>query len=516
MLTLHSSPNFDPGGQLYPPARHPDQRLDLRVQPQYTIYDSGEKAAEFIVDALLSYFRGDPFKPHLSKAKDSRTLEVKIQLVGEEHVLIQDEVPVNSSRESLSFELRQLKARLEPYAIELEAQLSGPEHLTYHAETELYYLPAKNNGSTVRIDNLYGGMMVANRATKFSFEPLLPFGFYTNCSGYLNQSLNNVSAYKDLGFNAINPVCSFADGGLDHMLDWLDEENLWFQYDMRGSYLNLSSVSEQIPLVKHRPNLLSWYTADEPDGWQYNLSSTRAVYDLLKREDPYHPTGLVLNCDNYYFEEYISGTVISWKTRTQKFNTTCNETYGDCGCGNCKSSLLDVSDRLDSYAEYQSWLGLPEKPQWSVLQAFSGEHYWAHSPSPSETWVMMILSFNHKAKAMMGWTFPTTPVLLGTAHGMMAKVASQPPVRDFLIGHDPKAIPVDSHPLLDVAYSVLVGMANIETDHSNTTLVIELPVKVHNVMDQPWGYLSWYLDEEGILCTSGLEGLTSSIVTLHV
>lgn len=43
----------------------------------------------------------------------------------------------------------------------------------------------------------------------------------------------------------------------------MDSVDLWYQYDMRGSYLNLSSVAEQIPLVKDRSNLLSWYTADE-------------------------------------------------------------------------------------------------------------------------------------------------------------------------------------------------------------------------------------------------------------
>ena len=74
------------------------------------------------------------------------------------------------------------------------------------AETPIYYLPAKDTGSMVKIDNLNGGMLVANNATDSNFEPLLPFGFYTSCSGYLNYSLTNVSAYKDMGFNAVNPV----------------------------------------------------------------------------------------------------------------------------------------------------------------------------------------------------------------------------------------------------------------------------------------------------------------------
>lgn len=58
-------------------------------------------------------------------------------------------------------------------------------------------------------------------------------------------------------------VCAFTDGDLGFLFDWMDSVDLWYQYDMRGSYLNLSSVAEQIPLVKDRSNLLSWYTADE-------------------------------------------------------------------------------------------------------------------------------------------------------------------------------------------------------------------------------------------------------------
>ena len=51
------------------------------------------------------------------------------------------------------------------------------------------------------------------------------------------------------------------------MFDALDDYNILYQYDMRGSYLNLTQVAAQIPLVKDRPGLLTYYTADEPDGW---------------------------------------------------------------------------------------------------------------------------------------------------------------------------------------------------------------------------------------------------------
>ncbi|KAF7188454.1 hypothetical protein HII31_10116 [Pseudocercospora fuligena] len=366
------SPNFNPGGQLYPPKPTPSLHLHLTVQPRYSIYDSSETKGDFIVDVR---------SPHDGWQQESRghggseahgQLEIIIRTSGSKVALATGAIPLGGSEQSIAFDLGSLRPQLEPYKIDVTAtKKHGWKSVNYTTNTELYYLPAKRSGSTVKIDNLNGGMLVANNATIFKFEPILPFGFYTSCSDYLNNSMANATAYKDLGFNAINPVCAYPDGDMSSILGELDALDVWYQYDMRGSYLNLSSVAEQIPLVKDRSHLLSWYTADEPDGWQYALNSTRLAYDLLKREDPYHPTALVLNCQNYYFEDYTSGTDIIMQDAypvgidphfSRKFNTTCNTTYGDCGCDNCMGSLLDVSDRLDTFEKYQSWLEIPQKP----------------------------------------------------------------------------------------------------------------------------------------------------------
>jgi len=308
----------------------------------------------------------------------------------------------------------------------------------------------------------------------------------------------------------------------------MDEVNLWYQYDMRNSYLNLSSVAEQIPLVKDRSSFLSWYTADEPDGWQYALNSTKLAYDLLKREDPYHPVGLVLNCENYYFKEYTSGAdyimedaypVAINPTYSIPWNTTCNETYGDCGCDDCIGSLTDVSNRLDDFFEYQSWLGQWEKPLWSVLQAFSGEGYWSRDPTPEETWVMMLLSFNHHAKGIMSWTFPASSVL-EAAHGAMAKVATKPLVSNFLLSGEPTAVEILGHPALDVAYwkegdKLLLSFANTESQASNGTVDLPLPFAVRGVESQPWGDLAHTLRGRK-LSIPKMPALASSLMILQV
>jgi hypothetical protein len=343
---MTGSPNYDPDGWLSAPKPSHTPMLYVQVQPRHSIYDSSESTGEFIVDAELSYIHGQPWTNSTptgavgNATQPFGLLEFDIRIEETNQLLVSNGMAVNSSNKPFGFDFSALQPRLDPYNIVLNgAPTSSYPNQSYTATTELYYLPKKNNGSTVKIDNLYGGMLVANNVTNYAFEPLLPFGFYTSCSGYLNYSWANVSAYKGFGFNAINPVCAFTDGDLGFLFDWMDEVNLWYQYDMRGSYLNLTQVSEQIPLIKDRSSFLSWYTADEPDGWQYALNSTRLAYDLLKKEDPYHPTGLVLNCYNYYFDEYASGAdyimedayPVGINATYSKWNTTCNETYGDCG-----------------------------------------------------------------------------------------------------------------------------------------------------------------------------------------
>ncbi|EME83333.1 uncharacterized protein MYCFIDRAFT_174789 [Pseudocercospora fijiensis CIRAD86] len=525
----YSSPNFDPGGQLYPPRPAPSPHFHLTAQPRYSIYDSSETKGEFIVDVKHPHDGWQQGSGGYGGPEAHGQFEIIISTSGSKVPLATSSMTLGQSERLISFDLRRLRPQLEPYRIEVSVTKKHSWRSSDHTtETELYYLPAKRTGSTAKVDNLNGGMLVANNGTNFEFKPILPFGFYTSCSDYLNNSIANVTAYRDLGFNAINPVCAYPDGDMSSILNSLDALDVWYQYDMRGSYLNLSSVAEQIPLVKDRSNLLSWYTADEPDGWQYALNSTKLAYELLKREDPYHPTGLVLNCQNYYFEEYTSGTDIIMQDAypvgidphfSRKFNTTCNATYGDCGCDNCIGSLLDVSDRLETFAKYQSWLEIPQKPLWSVLQAFSGEKYWSRDPTPDETFVMMILSFNHNAKGIMSWIFPPSKSL-SHAHSLVAKATTTRPVLDFLLSGDPIPIKLSSQKSVDVAFwsfetLKMVSIVHTSEDESSGRVKIELPFSAIKVVMQPWGSLNWTLSGGHELEVSRLSGYATSFVILE-
>jgi hypothetical protein len=73
--------------------------------------------------------------------------------------------------------------------------------------------------------------------------------------------------------------------------------------------MNSTALTEDVNRIKSRPNLLLWYTADEPDGTSDPLHATTTASKLVSSLDGgdgqggagYHPVSLVLNCQNYYF-----------------------------------------------------------------------------------------------------------------------------------------------------------------------------------------------------------------------
>jgi hypothetical protein len=297
--------------------------------------------------------------------------------------------------------------------------------------------------------------------------------------------------------------------------------------------MNLTAVSVQVGLVKDYESFLMYYTADEPDGIEYALNSTSLAYDLLSSLDKYHPVSLVLNCQDFFYKQYSSGADIVLQdtypigintTYSIPFNTTCTATHGDCGCDNCGGSLSDVSDRLDDLTNYQEWIGERRKPLWSVLQAFDGEGYWQRLPTPQETWVMAMISFNHGAKGITSWIYPSTDEL-NDAHSALARVVTVAPVSNFIGGAQP--VPISVHGL-DVSYWTLgkQAMVIVAADPDSSTLAgtvegpsatsgVSLPISAKSIASTPWGNITWSL-EGNKLQAKGISSLATSIVILNL
>lgn len=107
---------------------------------------------------------------------------------------------------------------------------------------------------------------------------------------------------------------------------------------MRFTYMNATSVAQQVAMIKKYPNLLLWYTGDEPDGTSDPLNATVISRDQILSEDAYrHPVSLVLNCQDYYWTDYTNGTDIVMQdtymignnaTFSNEWNTTCTPDFG--------------------------------------------------------------------------------------------------------------------------------------------------------------------------------------------
>jgi hypothetical protein len=147
-----------------------------------------------------------------------------------------------------------------------------------------------------------------------------------------------------------------------------------------SDYMDSDAVTQQVNMIKSRPNLLLWYTADEPDGTSDPLNATSNAYDLIYSLDGYHPVSLVLNCQDYEFASQSSGADILLQdtfmisnnvTFSSEWHTPCNTTYGCCGCDNCKGQFEDISDRVDTFKDRLQILGRERTTAvWSVPQAF--------------------------------------------------------------------------------------------------------------------------------------------------
>lgn len=467
-----------------------------------SFYLPSDRTASFIVDAAISYTQGQDYYalPGLgNESSPYHMLEVVAKVADNGLELVAANVTVNTTGNEIRFEVAELAPRSVPYEIELEAS-SMQGQRTYLASTQLSVLPDRTDGgSVVKLDSLYGGLHVRhkNASTTYTsaYTPLLPYSFYVSWDGWLNTDVGWVDSFKAAGYNIIHivpngglPNKAFNYTQLGEFLDRCDELGLWIMYDMRWTYQNSSSLAEQVTLVKDRPRMLLWYTADEPDGQGDPLNATTIAYDSIKSIDPYHPVSLCLNCYNFNFADYSAGADIVLSdvypisnnvTYSEVYDTVCNTTYGCCGCDDCKGNFEDISARLDAFAEYEDWLGRAPKPAWAVPQAFGNESFWHRYLTPDEEVLMTMLSVNHGAKGVVMWIYPSVPPL-NNVTSQLAGVLTQADIARYVLGSNPIPLQVQGESKVDAAGwtsngKMLMSVCHLDYEDSAAPVTIELP-----------------------------------------
>ncbi|KAE9961843.1 hypothetical protein BLS_001260 [Venturia inaequalis] len=540
--------SFDPGGRMEAPKKSDKPLLNLQVYPRMNIYLEDEATGSLIVDAGLSWTTGvkycDQLKDGVVGSDNAKfTFEVSMADTGAK-ILEKAEVAVNSTGNEIPMSLSALPARMEPYTLLIKT--SSPHcSQTISTKTQVYRLPKRTDGGSVtKLDNLYGGLLVQEKLKNGSttWKSIFPYSFYTDWGNYLIDPAN-LTAFANLGYNIIHPTpgggpIPFEPAKFEAFLDKIDELGLWLMYDMRWTFKNLTLVTSQIEHLKARKSVLLWYTGDEPDGVSDPFNSTTLSYDLIKKLDPYHPTSLVLNCDNYFYAEYAKGPdiiltdpypIAQNATFSTLWNTPCNSTYGDCGCDGCNGNFRDVSTRMDRLKQYQAWTGGGPKTLWGVPQAFGGSEYWARPPTRMEEVVMAMLFVNHGAKGVVAWNFPTTEELKIVTAGL-AKVLSAADVTGFLLGARPVGLLGEGmagggkvSEDLDVATwkvggKMLASIVYVGLEGYVGGVGVKLPAKVKSGIRQVWpveGSTGWVV-KDGSLVKSGLGAMEVSILVLDV
>jgi len=447
-----------PGGQFTFPPHSSEPLLSFSCVHVFRPYlEEDGKNAAFIVDTPIVYESVTGAEPILlpsgsSSSANLGSLDVTIS-VGS--VSTTATVPLNTTGVQIPIDISGLVAQKDAYNVSCSATYSTAstsEPQTFNTSTLLLYLP-NTNASVTKTDLRTGALWVRPADGKGgAFAPFIPQGFYVNFETYLATNLSMVDQLKADGFNTIHPIPPYDNLTMfEQFINKTISDGMYIVYDMRSNYQNLTAVAQQVTTYASIPNLLNWETAHEPDGNSDPQDAAGDAYDTIYEMDGYHPVSIVLNCQDYNFSPYIAGADIVIHdaypiginaTWSPVWNTSCTPDFGHCGCDNCKGTVDDVRDRVQTFKDRLNVLGYGRtKSVWTTPQAFGSAQYWNKTPSGQEWAALGFTSLNHGAMGSKSFQYPTTTGNVTTIEGtatnvtVLIKEVIQPFVVDPTVTH---------------------------------------------------------------------------------
>lgn len=238
---IQSNGSFKPGGWLSEPTLSSSPLLNLQVRPRMNIYIADDEYGSVIVDTPISYMHGDPycnssFNKQTNVTSPFTTLFVDISVDDTGLDLVSSvNVTVNSTANEFVFSLSGLNPQFEPYSLTILGA-SGDGNHSYVAKTLLHYLPNRSDGgSTVKIDSLYGGIVVQDfKTNSTTWTSLFPYTYYVL---WMSSSAAQSTTSKFSQRKVITPSTSF-------------QAVLWATWEMR------TSPSPIFSLTSNERNLL--------------------------------------------------------------------------------------------------------------------------------------------------------------------------------------------------------------------------------------------------------------------
>ncbi|KAH9060639.1 hypothetical protein EDB87DRAFT_1576780 [Lactarius vividus] len=382
-------------------------------------------SSQIIVDALVRYQEIAGAQPLIMPSSPDAELSVNVFVDG--MALASGTVSLNGSA-TIPFSLSAISPRSKPYSLTCTATLSSPEQSFKSIATNLAYLPSPPDsiGSITKLDQRTGGLLAKRARTQDPYEPIFPVGFFTTFGGYLEGNDGVLETLKGQGINTVHPIPPFDDlAAFNRMVDKMEELGLWLMYDMRWDYMNSTSVTEQVTSLMNRANLLLYYTADEPDGSEDPPWAAANAAWLINSLDPYRPSSLCLNCQDYLFNHYAAGTPILMQ---DTYPIGINPNYsvmGAAGATIAVGDFEDIRNRMDDFA--------------MRLEGFGSTQFWDRTPSYTEFLVEMIVSVNAGARGSIAWTDPTTADIKAAASQFASAL---PELTPFLLSSPLSSPPV--------------------------------------------------------------------------
>ncbi|KAF8900151.1 hypothetical protein CPB84DRAFT_1779443 [Gymnopilus junonius] len=450
---MATSPIVPPGGLFPIPATSKDTLLALRCAPAIRPYlaedaKTSSNDVAILIDTPVTFSQianALPISLSHFNALAQTSLSVTVSTNGK--TLVTGKVPLNASRHELPFKLSALEPRIQAYDLSCTATLESQK---FDATGSLSFLPdpPADIGSVTKMDLRTGAVLARPADGKGGpFAPVFPIGFYTGFDNYLAQDPTGIPAQlKAQGLTVVHPIPTFDNlTALELVLDGLQEAGLYLMYDMRFTYMNATAVTEEVNRIKSRPNLLVWYTGDEPDGTSDPLDATLKSSNLIQSLDGgdgqggagYHPVSLVLNCEDYFYTQYASGADIIMQdtymignnvTFSSQWGTPCTPDYGDCGCDNCKGNFQDISTRMDEFRERNFINGWElNKAVWTVPQGFGNDTYWKRFPTGQEWVVQSVVGINHGGLGVVSWDDPSTSDIQSSASTLAGSLVKMTP-----------------------------------------------------------------------------------------
>ncbi|KAH9969446.1 hypothetical protein BGW80DRAFT_1229704 [Lactifluus volemus] len=442
-----------PGGQFPLPASTTTPQLALRCNPALIPFlpdDLQNPSSNLIVvDALVRDTKVAGAESFIQPPSNDTQPQLCVSVSLDGKPLTTGTVPLGGSS-TIPFSLSKISPRPEPYILSCTATLSSPKQTFTSIPANLTYLPTPpaSVGSVTKLDLRSGGLLAKRGHGQETYEPVFPVGFYTNFGNYLEGNDTVLEEIKSQGLNVVHPIPPFDNlTAFNLMVDKMEELGLWLMYDMRWDYMNSTAVTEQVMSLRNRSNLLLYYTADEPDGSEDPHSAPAAAAALIKSLDPYRPSSVVLNCQDYFFTDYAAGTPILMQdtypiginaTFSVKWKTPCTLIQGVCGCDNCVGGLVDIQNRMLDFSTRLEALGWERsKTVWTVPQGFGSTEYWSRTPTGAEFLAQIIIAVNGGARGSISWHDPTTPSIKAAASEFALAL---PELTPFLLSTSPSLV----------------------------------------------------------------------------